>query len=265
MTSNLTIAIHQPNYLPWLGYFFKIYASDVFVFLDDVQYTKQSLTKRVHIRKAKNSQSKRYLIVPLKKHSDFATINELYIFHSQKWQKAQLNQIFNAYSRSPFFDSIFSLMENWMGASRKFDRLSDFNIFLIQQICDLIKIKGRLTRSSELSLTKGDKNINIELTHHLEGKIYLSGVGGKKYQDKGAFKAAGIELWYSNFFAYLQQFPYPQQQGQFLNGLSILDPLFNIGPEKVLTLFEHYYSRLRSENSAAGSSPGAKGQSHNDK
>lgn len=251
------IAIHQPNYLPWLGYFFKIFASDVFVFLNDVQYTKKSLTKRTYIRKAKKSNEKRYLVVPLKRHSDFANINELRICHDQNWQKSQINQIFNSYSHSPFFESIISLLEGWFEESKQYELLADVNIFTILQLCQLLKIETGHTLSSQIPLRAQEENYNIKLVRHFSADIYLSGTGAQKYQQEREYQAAGLELWYSEFYSFLQQHPYPQQQGGFLNGLSILDALFNIGPEGITNLFNHYYARLQSENSGAGSSPGS--------
>lgn len=255
-TNKRIIAIHQPNYLPWLGYFFKIFASDVFVFLDDVQYTKKSLIKRTYIRKAKNSKEKRYLIVPLKKHSDFAGINELFIDHDQNWQRAQLNQIFNSYSHSPFFENTISLLEHWFQESKSYNRLADLNIFMVQQFCRLLRIETAQAFSSQMSLGDAKGDYNIRLTGHFAGDIYLSGTGAHKYQQETEYHKAGLELWYSDFYSFLQQHPYPQLQGEFLNGLSILDALFNIGPEGIISLFKHYYALLQSEYFAADSSPG---------
>ncbi|MCG8326108.1 MAG: WbqC family protein [Chitinophagales bacterium] len=218
-----TIAIHQPNYLPWLGYFHKIAHSDIFVFLDDVEFSKQSFTRRVHIRKSKWTQERSYLIVPLQQHSDYTLINELKIDHSQNWQQKQLHQIKNTYFGTPVFEKIYTVLKMWMDTSTQYALLSDWNQFLIQSISDVIGIKTAFVRSSELPVNGKASEYNLKIVQYLNGCTYLSGKGGKKYQKEKNFRTKNIRLQYSNF----SDTPYLQKQGKWLGGLSVIDGLMN--------------------------------------
>lgn len=219
-----TIAIHQPNYLPWEGYFHKIAHSDVFVFLDDVQFIKQSLTRRVHIRQSKRVQEKAYLIVPLRRHHQLTNVNQLYINHSQDWQSRQLGQVYNTYCTAPFFESVYPQFEHWLKQSSAFEMLADYNIYLVERVCKLFNISTQFIRSSSLPVSGKNQDYIINIVRYLHGTRYLSGNGARKYQSQNAFKNKGLDLIYSDF----QPTCYPQLQGNWLPGLSILDRLMNV-------------------------------------
>jgi len=219
-----TIAIHQPNYLPWEGYFYKIAHCDVFVFLDDVQFIKQSYTRRVHIRQNKNTQKKAFLIVPLQKHHQLTNINQLYINHSQNWQKRQLGQVYNTYHGSPYFEEVYAQFEQWIEQSKEFEMLADYNIYLVESICQLLNLSTQFVRSSKLPVSGKNQDYIINIVRYLNGTCYLSGNGARKYQCKNTFDAKGVELVYSNF----KPTQYLQLQDGWLPGLSILDRLMNV-------------------------------------
>ncbi len=235
----MIVAIHQPNFLPWLGYFYKIWASDVFIFHDNVEYTKKSFIKRVYIRQATGSAEKTYLTVPLKKHSDFARIKDLYIDSPAQWLNSHLHKIRNAYSKAPYFPDYFSLVESAYQRSVQLDRLSEYNVFWIKEIMQLLDLPARTFYSSSLDvpILRSDA-YNAALTKAVGGTVYLSGVGAKKYQHEKPYLDMGIELRYADFGRYLQDHPYLQRQGPFLNGLSVLNALFNIGKEGIIALFQ---------------------------
>ena len=218
-----TIAIHQPNYFPWQGYFHKIAHCDVFVFLDDVPFSRGSLTNRTYYRQKKHTKSKAYLTVPLKKHSSGTLIKDLQIDHSQNWQQRQLNQIKNTYSGAPAFDKIYPISSNWMDVSLDFIYLSEWNQFLISQLSNLLGLSPRFICSSTLPVKGKASEYIIKIVQHLGGSIYFSGTGAKKYQDEEDYTKEGIQLKYSQFTEY----PYYQEQGEWLNGLSVIDKLMN--------------------------------------
>ena len=218
-----TIAIHQPNYLPWQGYFHKIAHCDVFVFLDDVPFSKGSLTNRTYYRQKKHTTKKAYLTVPLKKHSSGTLIKDLQIDHSQNWQQRQLNQIQNTYSDAPAFDKAYSLFSKWIDASVNYMYLSEWNQFLITQLSDLIGLSPNFICSSTLPVNGKASEYIIKIVQYLGGSIYLSGTGAKKYQNDKDYRQAGIQLKYSLF----TEIPYYQEQGTWLNGLSVIDALIN--------------------------------------
>lgn len=235
-----TIAIHQPNYLPWLGYFYKIYASDIFVFHDNVAYSKKSLTKRCQIRKAKGRLEKSYLTIPLKKHRDGTLIKDLCIDHGQAWRQKQLNQIRNTYAKAPFFDQLFPTIEGWIKEVAQMEKLVDGNIYLITQILEWLGIHRPFFRSSELPVNGIKSTYNRNIAAHFGATIYLSGSGARKYQQAEEFDSQGIELKYHDFLKYHQSNSYPQYQGAYIPGLSVLDGLFNVGREGCVSLFSIY-------------------------
>lgn len=218
-----TIAIHQPNYIPWQGYFHKIAHCDTFVFLDDVPFSKGSLTNRTYYRQKKQTNKRAYLTVPLKKHPLGTLIKDLQIDHSQNWQQRQLNQIKNTYSGVPAFDKIYPIFSTWMGLSLDFIHLSEWNQFLISQLSDLIGLSPNFICSSALPVKGKASEYIIKIVQYLDGNIYLSGTGAKKYQDEEDYIKEGIQLKYSLFM----EAPYQQEQGEWLNGLSIMDKLMN--------------------------------------
>ncbi len=231
------IAIHQPNYLPWLGYFYKISCCDLFIFHDNVELTKKGYTRRTNIRKG-NTAEKIYLTVPLKKHSDFALIKDLEIANHENWQQKQLNKLNATYSKTPYYNQFKIVVEELL--SQNIYSLSELNIACIRKISELLEFKTEFCRSSELPVAGKGNEYNLNLCKHFQATHYASGKGAKNYQDESAFQNEGIEIIYSDFFSYLSGNPYPQQQDEFLNGLSILDALFNIGANEVRTMFQNY-------------------------
>lgn len=238
------IAIHQPNYFPWLGFFYKIYASDIFVFHDNVEHSKRYPTRRTRIRKAPDSDESCWLTVPLKKHSDFTLIKDLEIDHSQDWQGKHLRKLEYSYSGAPFFPDAFPKIENWLAGSQRFDLLADLNVFLVKNILEWLGIEREIWRSSELEVVGSGSNYNVNLVKHFGGTHYLSGKGGENYQQAADFSEANISLKVSTFGDWLSQQMYLQRQGtKPLNGLSVLDTLFNIGSDGTIELFEKVHTK----------------------
>ncbi|NJN35508.1 MAG: WbqC family protein [Saprospiraceae bacterium] len=162
----MRIAIHQPNYFPWLGYFYKIWASDKFVFHDNVEFTKKSYTKRVFIRKSPDSHLSQYLSVPLRQHSDFDLIKNLTICNNINWQEKHINKIYYVYHRTPFFAEYFPILKQSLLKSEENNFLSDINAQLITTISDFIGIKTPFFFSSQLPLKVAKADVyNAEIAH----------------------------------------------------------------------------------------------------
>ena len=239
----MTVAIHQPNYLPWIGYFYKIYTADIFIFHDNVEHSKRHPTRRVRIRARNNLDKPTWLTVPLEKHPDITTIKDLLVFRKQNWQKFHLRKIYSVYKDAPFFGRYFSTIEKALLASAKdYDDLAGMNIQLIYTIVNILGLSCQFFRSGKLPV----KNLkggayNAALTRHVGGTKYLSGMGGKYYMSIDEFTAEGIEMEFTGFGDWLMQCPYPQAQGtKYLPGLSVLDGIFNLGAEGVVGLFEEF-------------------------
>jgi WbqC-like protein family len=192
--SQKIIAIHQPNYLPWAGYFLKMAACDVFVFHDNVQITKAGPTRRVKIASRNTPDKTQWLTVPLKQHSDFALIKDLEISWEVDWTRKHLNQIKDTYIKSPYFDLYFPMISNWFQETKRFNSLSEMNIYFIKQILHQLDIVRDIICSSDLPVSGKAASYNLAIIKHLKGNQYLSGAGGDKYQDEQLFTENQIKL-----------------------------------------------------------------------
>ena len=220
-----TVAVHQPNYLPWPGYFHKLAGCDVFVYLDAVQYPRgQSFAPRNRIKTPNGTV---FLTVPVsvpKGRKGKATYLEVELA-DDRWRKKHLASVEQSYRRAPHFEEIFPLYEREVEAGQTF---VDLNIGLIDAFAAYLGIETRRVRLSELLDSFGQKTqLIVDVCEALGGTTYLSGTGGgRDYNDEALLREHGIELRYDEF----QPPEYPQLWGDFEPGLSILDLLFNCGP-----------------------------------
>lgn len=240
------VAIHQPCYLPWLGYLHKIWFSDVFVLHDNVQYTKKSFIKRVLIRKPHSAGESDYLILPLKQHSDFDLIKDIRVDNSQDWRRKHLVKMTEAYRGAPHFGRYFPAIERMFGETAGMESLTDVIEKGIRLLMELLECRTRLVRSSALPVGGQKSEYNLNLVKQFDGKVYYSGSVAVGYQSDEEYRAAGVALLYSTIHAYVREHPYSQPQGEFINGLSSVDALFNIGAEGIRALFADYETGLRS-------------------
>ncbi|HZG00876.1 MAG TPA: WbqC family protein [Chitinophagales bacterium] len=218
----MIVAIHQPNFAPWPGFFYKIKQSDAFVLLDNVEYQSGNATSITNRTKIKTPQGELFISVPAKKGATL--IKDVLIDNAQPWRKKMLKTVQQNYTKAPFFKEFFPRFENEI--NKQHTHLSALNIELIKLGCAWLEIKTPIQLSSELGIDTDDKNLRIvEICKRLGGTVYLSGNGARKYNDESLFNANGIELRYTTF---MQQ-PYPQLHGEFVPGLSVLDLVFNCG------------------------------------
>lgn len=219
------VAIHQPNYLPWLGYFHKMSQADLFVLLDDVQFPKGSYANRVQIKNRLNH--KVWLTVPVRSSKGGEQkYNEIEIAYDQKWQARHMNLLRDAYQKAPFFTRYFDDLMDLLKA--RYSNLAALNITLIQYLKQQLGIQTPLKVASELGQDLGVKSVrNLRICRLLEGDTYLSGQGARAYNDEALFASHSIRLVYQQFVCPV----YPQIYGDFLPNLSSVDLLFNCGPE----------------------------------
>jgi hypothetical protein len=223
------VAIHQPNFLPWLGFFNKWAKSDVFILLDDVQFPK---TGGVWINRCgvlKNSESS-WITVPIKRNfNGKKLINEVEIIDDISWKTDIKNKVKNYYKGASFFDEIVSLLDECL--KNETINLCDFNFQILKIVGNKLRLdSNKIVFSSNLK-SFGDKTDRLcSLVEAVSGTKYLSGDGSRGYQDDQVFLYKHIEVEYQNF----RQKPYNQISGQeFVSGLSVLDSLMNLGIDKV--------------------------------
>lgn len=222
----MIVAIHQPNYIPWLGYFYKIKKSDLFVILDNVQFPKESPAARNFI-KGKNGDKVMLSVAVKKSNGAFQNYNELALDYDGKWNTKHLNQIKDAYIKAPFFKRYFPEIEQLL--KTRYASLAELNIAFIKWAVEQLKIETPLHIASSFDDgtlgAKNDRNLNICL--HFNATEYLSGGGARKYNDEVLYEEHKVKLMYSDFASK----EYPQLHGAFIPNLSVLDVLFNVGPE----------------------------------
>ena len=219
----MIVAIHQPNYLPWIGYFDKMDRCDKFVLLDDVKHSKSSIT---HRNKLLNSGKDEYLTVSLKNKE--SQINELIIDNSNDILYKHWRIIKQNYSKSKHWTYISSELEYIY--SKKWDKLVDLNIALIKLIKEKLDIKTKLIKSSELDLPNsfGSKR-NLDICLKLSADTYLSGNGAKKYNNESDYINNNINLIYQDFI----HPTYNQGLDNFVERMSIIDLIFNCGKDSI--------------------------------
>lgn len=216
----LRVAIHQPNYAPWCGYFTKLAACDVFLFLDDVQLTKGGYTPRCRIRGAAPEKPPLWLTVPI--HAS-GLIRDAR-FAGPAWPRKHLQTLAQRYARAPHLRQALALIEPLYADPGEL--LAPFNIRLIRAVASYLELPARTVLASDLAVSGAGSDRLINLVRAVGGDFYISGKGGQKYQDPAQFAAAGLAF---DVHVY-RPIPYDQRWGpDFVPGLSILDALFLLG------------------------------------
>jgi hypothetical protein len=217
----MTVSILQSNYIPWKGYFDIIAKSDFFVIYDEVQFTKNDWRNRNLIKTQKGIE---WLSIPIRHENLNQKVFETKI-SLNNWSKKHKSTFQTNYGKAPYFkeykDSIFEIYDN------PSSNLSKINRLFIEKICAILAIETKIIDSRELNL-EGDKIERlVDACKKLNATKYLSGPAAKNYINEGLFNENNIELeWmdYSNYKEYNQLHP------PFEHGVSILDLIFNEGP-----------------------------------
>lgn len=217
----MIIAIHQPEFLPYIGFFERMAEADIFVALDDVGYQKNAFINRNRI---KTQKGEKWITVPVQGRSPNKKINEVLIDNSQNWALSQLGSIKQAYSKAPHFKEIFGLLEEAFG--KKWKKIADLDIYLIEKVNEYLGINTKIVKSSDLNVEGGGTERLIKICKELGADEYLSGPGSDKGHgvEKSEFERQGIKVKIKEFSG---KGPY----------LSIIDLLFNYGPESSNILY----------------------------
>jgi hypothetical protein len=217
--------IHQPQYLPYLGFFHKLQQGDIFVVMDSVQFQRRGVQ---HRNKIKTSQGAQWLTVPVVHRSrDEEHINEMVINSELPWSHKHWYTMIANYSRTPYFDKYGPQLEQIL--CKNWSNLCELNMKLITWVMDILGIKKPIVYMSALPVEGKKSELLIDICKAVGADTYLSGSGGKKYMDLTAFEAANINvLWQEfNYPYYVQAFP----ELGFIPDLSIVDTLFCCGSE----------------------------------
>jgi hypothetical protein len=223
------VAIHQPQYLPWLGYFDKLDRCDVFCLLDTVQYKKNEFQNRNRIKTADGWQ---WLTVPVTYRFP-QRINEVVVNQTVDWQRKHLQALKTNYSKTPFFENYYASFEEFY--QKSYEMIVDVNLTSIELLMDLLGLQRKLVLASSLTVETEDPTLRlVEICKNLGGGSYLSGKDGAKYMDIDMFENHQIEVLFQDF----KHPQYPQCYGPFEPNMSVVDLLFNCGPKSLANIRE---------------------------
>lgn len=216
----MIVSIHQPNYIPWIGYFDKLAQSDVHVFLDDVKYSKNGYTNR---NKILMNSKEIYLTVPVSKEYYNSNISEVEIRES-KWKKKHTSTLRQAYSKAKYTSQYLPKIEEIIRSGKN---LSEMNSSIITWMCEQFDINTKFVFSSKLDKSKklAKTELLVDICQSLGASKYVSGAGAKDYLRVESF--SNIDLAWQHFV----HPEYKQRSNSFVKNLSALDLLFNEGPD----------------------------------
>jgi len=222
----MILTAHQPSYLPWLGLFSKINLSDRFVYLDTVQYSKWDWSSRNKIR---TPEGWLWLTVPVLsggKHGQKFT--EVKIDNTQKWNKKHLKAIKMSYSRAPYFDLYYNFFEEVF--EQEWIYLSKLNEFILLNLIKILGINTKFVKASESLKLEGEKSeLVLDMCIKMNADEFIFGGEGQDYANVEDFKSKGIKVWFQDY----QYYKYKQIHGDHISNLSIIDLLFNHGPNSL--------------------------------
>jgi hypothetical protein len=221
--------LHQPQFIPYLGFFNKVAQCDVYVVLDDVKAVDGDFTNR---NRLKSPQGAYWIFIPVKKKDTL--IKEMEISYKTPWVSKHLKSL-TQYGRALFFNSYYSDIEK-IYKKKQLEFVMDIDMEFLKWLFDVLEINIKMVYSSNLNVKSTKTQRLVDICKAIGADVYLSGIGGKNYLDLTLFEKEGIKVEFQNFKHPL----YPQRFGGFIENLSIIDLLFNCG-EKSLEI-------LRCEN-----------------
>ena len=225
----MIVAVHQPQYLPWLGYFDKIRRADVFCYLNDVQYKKNEWQNRNRIKTAQGWQ---WMTVPVRYRFP-QKINEVFINNAVEWKKKHLQAMLTNYNRAPYFKQVVAILED--AFSKEWEFVSELNVYLIESLKNMLNLETKKSFcSSDLDLREEPTDRLIDICKALGADTYLAGQGAMEYMDLERFEKNGLKVIVQEF----KHPVYPQMFEEFQSHLSIVDLLCNCGMESMNIICE---------------------------
>ncbi len=219
------VAILQSNYIPWKGYFDIINYVDEFIIYDEAQYTRRDWRNRNLI---KTRQGLRWLTIPVKvKGRYIQTIRETKVLND-KWAEKHWKSIRYNYHKSEYFDDYSEVFEQAYIKASEMEFLSEINLLFIELINSILGIRTEISQTRDYQLN-GDKNQKIiSVCRQTGADVYVTGPAGMNYIDIKLFQDNNISLYVMDYSAYRE---YPQLEPPFMHNVSVLDLIFNTGPD----------------------------------
>ncbi|MBN2467297.1 MAG: WbqC family protein [Deltaproteobacteria bacterium] len=218
-----TIAILQPMFIPYLGYFEQMALTDLFVYLDDVQYTRKDWRNR---NRVKTANGWIWLTVPVKKCPRDTLLGDVVINYEQDWVRRHLKTLEVAYKKAPFFHPLYDEIKDILESG--ITNLVQLDVVLLQCLRKHLKITTPERFSSSVPRRATNKNERImEICRYFDADLLYDGKSAAEFIDRDLFAARGLEVIFQDY----AHAHYPQQFDGFIPNLSAVDVIFNTGPE----------------------------------
>lgn len=226
----MIVSIHQPHFLPWLGYFNKVLRSDTFVWLHSVQYRKNYFQNRTQIKNV--NEQPLWLTVPV--HARMGLKIDQVTVADPKWRNRICRTIEQCYRRAPYFAECWPVLEQCLLTAT--DTLDEINYRTFRVLLKLLNADAvTVKRSGDLPVGSNDPTRRlVDICDALGATAYIAGRGGRNYLRHEEFEKVGIKVLWQDFPAH--QVKYSQIGNSFLAGLSVIDCVFNVGPRRAKEL-----------------------------
>ena len=215
--------IHQPDFVPYLGFFHRFLYADLYIALDHVQYVNGSSRAWTHRDKIKTVYGEKWLTVSVKKAPRDTAINQIQLSDSFDWRQDNLRLLEQNYRDAPRYNELMPEIERLYALPLRM--LRDFNMASIEMLMDMLDVRIPWVWSSSLDPVGSKNELLIDLAQKVSATSYLSGIGARNYFQPEPFAKAGIDVMWQDF----KHPVYAQQFGEFVPYLSALDVLFNHG------------------------------------
>jgi hypothetical protein len=221
----MILTAHQPVYLPWLGLFHKIALADKFVFFNEVQYLPKDWMNR---NKIKTPVGEIWLTVPVlrKGYLDMNT-SEIEINNDTDWKRKHLKSILINYKKAPYFENYFSFFEETY--SKDWHYLADLNEYMLRWFLKQLGINIDFVKASDSKFQGTKSDLVLDMCKQIGADLYIFGSLGKEYAKVEDFKEHGVRVIFQEY----KHPVYPQMHGNFIPNLSVIDLLFNCGPNSL--------------------------------
>lgn len=223
----MIITIHQPEHLPWLGFFNKLAKAELFVILDSVQFEKNYFQNRNRIL---GSNGVQWIGIPAVNQGHMEktiATTEIASVTNPKWKEKYLNTIAQSYRKYPFFADVYPVIEQAITLDTPY--LADVNISMIRAFSEKLGFAPEFIRSSELGVEGLKSDLILDICKTVHASTYIAGPSGRDYLNMASFAEAGIEVVFNDF----HHPAYPQRRTQeFVSHLSAVDLFMNCGYEE---------------------------------
>ena len=227
MYNLLKVAIHQPNFLPYMGFFHKLTLADAFVIMDNTQYDKK-FTNRNKIIVPNNWT---WITIPINKSDKFSLNKDVRINNDIEWKTSHWKKLTRSYNNSAFFKTFSSQLKNIY--DKNWENLFDFNYELLKWTFEILGLKIEIIKESELNINGASSERLVNICKNIGAETYVSGVGGLNYITEELFVKNSISLEYQNFIHPI----YKQNlSNNFIPNLSVIDILSNVGTKALSML-----------------------------